>query len=182
MSLKDLTKDKHIEAERTRFMRAAIKGTIPVEIWADFTYQKSVFYDSIENVARDAKLTTDCLEIERALKLYLDAKELTNSEFPKIRQPTIDYCRYILNLVGQPDKIMAHLYTWHMGDLHGGQIIKKLLPPPHRNLEFENADELKAKIRNKLNDSMADEANVAFGWAIRMMKEYDIELLNESEA
>ena len=177
MSLKELTKDKHIEAEHTAFMQAVFKKQMPASVWADYTYQKSNFYASIETVARDAGLTHDCLEIERALKLYFDAKEMNGTHYPRLRPITIEYSRYLLDLVGQPDKIMAHLYTWHMGDLHGGQMIKKVLPDfPHRNLEFDNVENLKTVIRTKLNDSMADEANTAFEWAIRIMDSYKDEL------
>ena len=177
MSLKELTKDKHTEAENTAFMRAVFKKKMPPNLWADYTYQKSNFYASIETVARDAGLTHDCLEIERALKLYLDAKEMTGGNWPRLRPVTIEYSRYILDLVGQPEKIMAHLYTWHMGDLYGGQMIKKVLPGPHRNLEFNtDIEALKNKIRSKLDDSMAEEANKAFDWAIRIMDSYKDEL------
>ena len=68
---------------------------------------------------------------------------------------------------------MAHLYTWHMGDLFGGQMIKKIVPGKHRSLEFADSKTLMTNIRAKLDDSMADEANVAFSWAIKMMREYD---------
>jgi heme oxygenase len=63
-----------------------------------------------------------------------------------------------------------------MGDMFGGQMIKKIVPGSHRNLEFQNADALKIAIRAKLDDSMADEANLAFDWAIRMMRDYDSSL------
>ena len=72
--------------------------------------------------------------------------------------------------------IMAHLYTWHMGDMFGGQMIKKIVPGAHRNLEFADARTLMTNIRAKLDDSMGDEANVAFDWAIRMMRDYDSSL------
>lgn len=176
MSLKDLTKDKHTEAENTKFMKAVFKRNMPMEVWADYTYQKSNFYASIETVARDAGLTTDMLEIERALKLYLDAKEMTGGVYPRLRPETIAYSRYILDLVDQPSKILAHLYTWHMGDLFGGQMIKKIVPGPHRNLEFDDVEGLKAKIRAMLDDSMAEEANIAFDWAIKIMNSYNDEL------
>jgi heme oxygenase len=93
-----------------------------------------------------------------------------------MRPVTAQYCYYLLSLIGQPERIMAHLYVWHMGDLFGGQMIKKIMPGPHRNLEFNNPDELKVKIRSKLNDNMADEANVAFEWAIKLMETYTDEL------
>jgi heme oxygenase len=176
MSLKELTWDNHQKAEATKFMKAVFKKNMPTNVWADYTYQKSVFYGSIETVARDAGLTLDCLDIERGLKLYQDAEEMCEGKFPRLRQVTIDYSRYLLSLAGQPDRIMGHLYTWHMGDLFGGQMIKKVLPPPHRNLEFTDVDGLKAKIRAKLDDSMADEANCAFEWAMKLMDTYNDEL------
>lgn len=176
MSLKELTKENHDRAENTKFMRAVFKKKMPISVWADFTYQKAIFYDSIETVARDARLTTDMLEIERALKLYQDVKEMTGGNYPRPRPETIEYSRYILDLAGQAHKIVPHLYTWHMGDLFGGQMIKKIVNAPHRNLEFTDVDNLKTKIRTMLDDSMGEEANVAFEWAIKIMNTYDNEL------
>ena len=90
MSLKEATWENHQKAEATPFMKAVFKKRMPYSVWADWTYQKSNFYASIETVARDAGLTTDMLEIERALKLYLDAKEMTGDQFPKLRKETIE--------------------------------------------------------------------------------------------
>ena len=178
MSLKDITKEIHTTAERTPFMNATIKGKISKELWADYTYQKSVIYGSIENVARDAGITVDCLDVERALKLYQDTKEMCGDNWPRLRQVTVDYSRYILDLAGDKDKILAHLYVWHMGDLYGGQMIKKILNyVPHRNLEFKDVEATKNTIRAKLNDSIGDEAIVAFEWAIKLMHTYDSELV-----
>lgn len=177
MSLKEITKKVHTEAEKTPFMQAVIKGKMPADIWADYTYQKSIIYSSIEAVARDAGFTKDCLEVERALKLYQDTKELCNENFPKLRPETIEYSRYLLNLAGQGNKILGHLYTWHMGDLHGGQVIKRVLPDfPHRNLTFDDVEAMKVTIRNKLDDSLGDEAIKAFEWAIKIMSLYNDKL------
>jgi len=177
MSLKEITKEIHTAAERTPFMNATIKGKIPKEIWADYTYQKSLIYSSIESVARDAGITVNCLDIERALKLYQDAKEMTDGKFVPLRPITIEYSRYLLDLAGDKDKILAHLYVWHMGDLHGGQMIKKILNyVPHRNLEFADVEGTKVTIRNLLNDGIGNEAIVAFEWAIKLMHTYDAEL------
>jgi len=175
MSLKELTKDSHTAAERTPFMKATIKGQIPKEIWAEYTYNKMLWYGAIETKSRAEGLLDDLKGIERAYALYQDAKEMLGEEFPKFRQAAIDYHRYILDL---PDgKVAAHLYVWHMGDLFGGQMIKKILDyVPHRNLEFKDIDGLKTTIRSKLGDELADEANVAFNWAIKIMSEYDSSL------
>ena len=171
MSLKEITKDKHTEAEHTLFMSAVFKKQMPVEVWADYTYNKMLWYGAIETKARAEGLLDDLKGIDRAYALYQDAKEMTGGQFPKFRQAAIDYHRYILDL--EPGKVAAHLYVWHMGDLFGGQMIKKVLPPPHINLEFVNVDQLKETIRAKLDDSLGDEAIVAFDWAIKIMHTYD---------
>ena len=177
MSLKELTWDSHQAAEATPFMQAVFKKRMPVLVWGNYTFQKSVIYNTIENVCRYNKLTLDILDIERSVQLYLDAQEiLGDMSVVRMRPVTGEYIRYLLSLVDAPDRILAHLYVWHMGDLYGGQMIKKVLPPPHRNLEFTDVEGLKTAIRAKLNDTMGAEANVAFEWAMKLMRTYDTEL------
>jgi len=176
MSLKELTSEKHTAAEATKFMQAVFKKSMPKEIWADYTYNKMLVYGAIETKSRAEGLLSDLPDIDRAYRLYQDAKEMTDGNFPKFRQPAIDYHRFILDL--EPGKVAAHLYVWHMGDLFGGQMIKKVLADvPHRNLEFKDIDGLKTAIRAKLDDSLGDEANIAFDWAIKIMQTYDSEFI-----
>jgi len=173
MSLKDLTKSNHDAAESTKFMKSVFAGTLPKEIWADFLYQKSLFYNGIESCAQALGLLNDMPELRISVKLLDDYKHITTRAQPSYSITAIDYYRYIMFLYPNKDKILAHLYTWHMGDLHGGQMIKKVLPGPHTHLDFENRLELIAKMRSMLDDSLADESNVAFEWAIKIMNEYD---------
>lgn len=177
MSLKDLTSAKHAEAESTPFMKAVFAKTLPFDLWVDWTYQKILFYNIIENAAGVCKLLDDLPDIRRAFYLYTDFKEMNkDNKVYKFKQACVDYHDYLMTIGNDPTKIMAHLYTWHMGDMFGGQMIKKIVPGSHRNLEFKDAPTLMTNIRAKLDDSMGDEANVAFDWAIRMMREYDSSL------
>jgi heme oxygenase len=177
MSLKELTKDKHTEAEATEFMKSVFKKRMPTHVWADYTYNKMLVYGAIETRCRAAGYLDDLPGIERTYALYQDAKEMgVNIANFKFKPETILYQQYLLNL-DDPTKALAHLYTWHMGDLFGGQMIKKvLLNVPHRNLEFKDIEVLKAALRSKLDDSLADEANIAFAWAIKIMETYKDEL------
>lgn len=175
MSLKELTKDNHARAESTAFMRAVFKSTLPPELWTDFTGKKCFVYDAIETVARDAGLLAGLAGIERADLLMADYAEMTHSAL-LLDPVTNEYVNYIINLQKDPARIMAHLYTWHMGDLFGGQMIKRMIPAPHRALDFENPAELIAAMRGMLDDSMAEEANTAFGWAIKLLESYDSSL------
>lgn len=175
MSLKELTADKHKEAETTPFMKAVFAKTLPKEIWADWTYQKTLFYGAIEGAAGANQLLGDLPDIRRAFYLWEDFNEMWDKDTtrPDFRPVVIDYYNYLLSISKDPVKVMAHLYVWHMGDMFGGQMIKKIVDAPHRNLEFTDAKTLMTNIRAKLDDSMGEEANVAFDWAIRMMRDYD---------
>lgn len=178
MSLKELTAEKHKQAEATPFMKAVFDRSLPQELWTDWTYQKTLFYGAIEGAAGACGLLGDLPDVRRAFYLWQDYDEMYPKDMtrPNFRAVVVDYYNYILSIGKDSDKVMAHLYTWHMGDLFGGQMIKKIVPGSHRSLEFADPKTLMTNIRAKLNDSMADEANVAFDWAIRMMEDYNASL------
>lgn len=177
MSLKELTKDKHTEAENTLFMKAVFDGTLPQDLWADFTYQKWLFYGAIEGCAGACKLLSNLPDIQRTHYLFKDYMDLTDGKHKnRFNQSSIEYYRYIHSLYPDSKKLMAHIYVWHMGDMFGGQMIKKLVPGPHQALTFNDTPYLIRTIRDMIDDSMADEANTAFDWAIKILKEYDSSL------
>jgi heme oxygenase len=109
----------------------------------------------------------------RANSIYQDYLELWKDTKPPKLCPTVDqYLKYIKDeLAPNPDRLFAHIYVRHMGDLAGGQMIAKRVPGSGTMYKFENGEELKNKIRSKLNDTMGDEANVAFDFAISLMKD-----------
>jgi heme oxygenase len=177
MSLKELTAEKHQLAESTQFMKAVFAKTLPFDLWVDFTFQKQLWYKEIEHAAREAGLLNGLPGITRAHLIMDDYQNMQKplGSFNTYKEVTKDYAMYIRSL-DDPNRIMAHLYTWHMGDLFGGQMIKKIVDAPHTHLDFENARELMTAMRSMLSDDMGDEANVAFSWAIKIMESYDSSL------
>lgn len=173
MSLKELTKVSHSAAEKTLFMKAVFKGTLPLHLWADFLYQKSLVYNAIESCAIDLGLIADIPELKRAFYLLEDARACSLNHELRYQRTSIDYYEYIMSLYPDPNKIMSHLYVWHMGDLYGGQMIKKTMIAPCSHLTFNDPQAIAGLLRTKTNDDMANEAINAFNWAIRMMEEYD---------
>lgn len=174
MSLKELTQERHVLAENTAFMRSVFAGTLPLTTWIDYTYQKFQWYQAIEQQADKIGFLDQLPGIARAQLIREDFYHMSGDDHAtySYKMITGEYVQYINSL--QDDKrVLAHLYTWHMGDMFGGQMIKKLIPAPHRHLEFDNARELMMTMRSMLTDDMADEANVAFDWAIRILSEYD---------
>ena len=150
MSLRELTAEKHKDAERQAFVKELLGGSITEERYATFLYN-----------------------LHRAPRIHTDYQELWKKTEPPKLCPTVSkYMKYIKDeLSNDPDKLMAHLYVRHMGDLAGGQMIAKRVPGSGTMYQFDNIDELKTKIRAKLKDSMGEEANVAFDFAIDMMKD-----------
>jgi heme oxygenase len=116
-------------------------------------------------------------DLERTHQIYQDFIEIAGVDHSYRWLPgTLEYYNYLMDLIRdtqQRPKIKAHLYCRHMGDLYGGQIIKKQVAhiSKGRFYEFKNADNLKMSIRSELTDDLGDEARVAFQWAIKMMRE-----------
>ena len=77
-----------------------------------------------------------------------------------------------MSIKEDPEKLMAHIYTRHMGDLSGGQMIAKRVPGSTKFYQFnEDVSVLKDKIRTRLDDSMADEAKICFNFATKLFKQ-----------
>ena len=177
MSLKDLTKEKHAAAEETKFMKAVFDKTMPMELWVDYTYQKYIWYREIELAAASYGLLDNLPGIGRAQLIMDDYRKMIGNVpvYHTYKEIAKDYAMYIRTL-DDPKKILAHLYTWHMGDLFGGQMIKKIINAPSTHLDFNNPGELMSNMRAMLTDDLADEANIAFDWAIKILGEYDSSL------
>jgi len=65
-----------------------------------------------------------------------------------------------------------YLELWPHGDLSGGQMIAKRIPGEGRLYHFDkNIDKLKEAIRQKTDDSMADEARICFTFATKLFQD-----------
>ena len=174
MSLKELTAERHRLAENTAFMKSVFDRSITPATWTDFLHQKWNLYHSIEIKARFHGLLSDVRGLFRGSLIYQDYENNVREYrlgYSKQHPIVQDYTNYIADL--DPNAVLAHVYTWHLGDIYGGQMIKKLAPGSHLSLEFENPHQLAAALRAKLDDSLADEANRAFDWAIKILETYD---------
>lgn len=180
MSLREITKDLHREAETTKFAKLLLSGRIAKEDYANYLYQLILIYNAIELGNKLEGNLEKLPGLERCHAIYQDFIEIAGLDHSYKWLPgTMEYYNYLLDLIRDPlqrPKIRAHLYCRHMGDLNGGQIIKKQVAhiSKGRFYDFKNPDELKIMIRSELSDDLGDEAKVAFAWAIKMMRElYD---------
>ena len=174
MSLKEITKDLHTDAERTIFAKKLVTGTFTNDEYANYLWQMVLVYNGIETACASQGFLKNLPDIERAHKIYQDCIELVGPHHNlKWLPETIEYYQYLLELNHNTERrhlVKAHMYCRHMGDLFGGQIIAKKCPGKGRFYEFKNPEDLKVAIRSELTDDLGDEARVAFEWAIKIMK------------
>lgn len=175
MSLREITKDLHHEAETTKFAKLLLSGKIEKQDYRNYLYNLMAVYDPIEWYARRQGFFDKMPGLPRLQSIHEDFKELDDGSYHYLTPATLEYQTYLHKLGNDPDRkhlIKAHLYCRHMGDLNGGQIIKKQVPfSSGKFYEFDNADALKMQIRQELTDDLGDEARIAFSFAIRMMRD-----------
>lgn len=173
MSLKELTKDAHSNAERQEFVKILFSGNIDSELYASYLKNQHPQYEILEVCAMPHGLLNGLHDIRRAPAImadYLELKKDTETD-PQILPVVERYIKYILSIKDDPKRLMAHLYVRHMGDLAGGQMIAKRIPGSGKYYQFEDPDTLKTAIRERLNDDMADEAKVCFQYAKEFFQE-----------
>lgn len=168
-TLKELTHESHEQAEAHPFTKLVLSKTISSDIYGDFLYNQHAIYQTLETVAGVRGLLVDLPGLARADLIRQDLDELGTTTV-KLYTSTHKYTHYVAcNLTNE--QLLAHLYVRHMGDLYGGQMIKKCVPGSGRMYEFQNRKELIDALRSKLDVSMASEANHCFGYAIQLFTE-----------
>lgn len=174
MSLRELTKVNHTNAERQEFVKILFSGTIDPKLYATYLYNQFPMYELLEVCAMPHGLLSDMPGILRAKAIRADFEELWGSDEedrPKMCAVTKQYMDHIMKIKDDSKLLMAHIYVRHMGDLAGGQMIAKKVPGSGKYYQFEDADSLKAAVRLKIDDSMADEAKICFDFATQFFKE-----------
>lgn len=172
MSLRDLTHDAHKAAETQPFVKVLFSGNIDPKLYATFLKNQHPCYDILEAYAMMAGVLNGLPDIRRAGKINSDFLELWPEEQEPAIVPAVKrYMDHIVSIKDDPKKLMAHVYVRHMGDLAGGQMISKRVPGSGTMYQFEDPDALKAAIRERISDDMADEAIICFGFATDMFKE-----------
>lgn len=166
-TLKDLTWENHKKAERTLFIKRLLKRQLTTYQYYTYLCNQLVAYSLLEHYALQEGVLTNIEKIVRTDKIAKDIFELEQQN-PSFRVPgcyksTNKYLERLNAIKNNSDALMAHIYVRHMGDLSGGQIIKKYVPGPSNHYEFDcDVNELKDLIRAKLSNNLADEANNCF--------------------
>ena len=189
MSLASLTQAAHQNAERQAFAREMMSGNMSQEKYKTYLYNMWLVYDILEDVAlsmgcfgpEDLTMPDDDLPLDgltQADDIWADYTELGGTEDnpPQVVASTEAYRSHIVtNCQHDKDKLFAHVYVRHMGDLSGGQMIKNKVPGSGKMYTFEamthSVDEMKTLIRKRTKDSMSDEANISFNFSTKIFEE-----------
>ena len=141
-TIKELTWEHHKNAERQQFVKVLMSGSIDPKLYATFLFNQHPCYNILEAIATGHGLLDGIFEVKRATKIHEDFLELWPDESkPKLLKCTDEYMKHIRSIMDDQDKIMAHVYVRHMGDLSGGQMIKKRVPGPGHFYEFAQDNE-----------------------------------------
>jgi heme oxygenase len=173
-NLKELTKEEHTNAERQAFVKVLMSGRINPKLYATYLWNQHKKYDILEAMAMVQGLLNDTPTIRRKMKIEEDFLELWDDKrTPPVLVPsTLEYIEHMRKVMTDPDKLMAHLYVLHMGDLSGGQMIARKVPGEGRMYQFDgDIQDIKEKIRAKIHDGMAEEAKYVFGSSTKLFQE-----------
>ena len=180
MSLKNLTKSKHSNAERSWFASLMMSGNISKEQYSIYLKQQFECYNALENRFKNIDKSIAAIPegLKRSVSITNDLKELSsNIDDIPILKSTKQYIEYITNEC--PENVLyAHVYVRYLGDLKGGQMIAKRIPGSGQYYKFENSNELESFIRAQLrtDDVFVAESNKCFDSAIELFKDLKLHL------
>ncbi|XP_018420211.1 PREDICTED: heme oxygenase 1 isoform X2 [Nanorana parkeri] len=201
-ALKEATKEVHKQAEDTEFMRNFQKGQVTLH---EFKLVMSSLYFVYEALEEEIERNKENpvfsplyfpLELHRKKALEEDLEYFYGPQWRKqisFPQSTKNYVER-LHHVGrkEPDVLVAHAYTRYLGDLSGGQVLKKIaqkalqLPATGEGLAFftfdhvTNATKFKQLYRSRMNSldvgiaskkRILEEAKTAFLLNVKVFEE-----------
>ncbi|XP_075038824.1 heme oxygenase 1-like [Mixophyes fleayi] len=203
--LKEATKEVHQQAEDTEFMRNFQKGQVSLNEFKLVMSSLYFVYEALEEEIEHNKENPVFSPVYFPLELHRKAaleKDLEYFYGPQWRkrithpQSTKNYVDR-LHHVGhkEPELLVAHAYTRYLGDLSGGQVLKKIaqkalqLPITGEGLAFftfdyvTNATKFKQLYRSRMNfiemdnatkRRIIEEAKTAFILNVKVFEELQI--------
>ena len=132
--LKAATWSDHAAAEHHGFTKALLEGELSLDGYTAMVAQHYFAYLALERVGR--ALTDDPIagrfhypELERVPALEADLERLLGADWADRVSPspaTRTYVARIEQMADHPEGFVAHHYTRYMGDVSGGQFIRRI--------------------------------------------------------
>ncbi|KFQ37701.1 Heme oxygenase 1, partial [Mesitornis unicolor] len=171
--MKEATKEVHEQAENTPFMRNFQKGQVSLQEFKLVTASLYFIYSALEEEIernKDNPVYAPVYfpaELHRKAALEEDLEYFYGSNWrekipcPEATQKYVERLHYVGK--NHPELLVAHAYTRYLGDLSGGQVLKKIaqkalqLPSTGEGLAFftfdgvSNATKFKQLYRSRMN-------------------------------
>lgn len=156
--LREGTSKSHTMAENVNFIKSFLGGVIDKGSYTEMLSKLYFVYEAIEN-AMEKNKDHDYIkpiyfpELNRTESLRQDLKFHYGENWLENTQPsaaTIDYVNRINQISEEkPELLVAHAYTRYLGDLSGGQILKKIA---QRGMGLKDSKGLAFYEFDKIND------------------------------
>ncbi|MEB3310488.1 MAG: heme oxygenase (biliverdin-producing) [Snowella sp.] len=203
--LREGTKKSHSMAENVGFVKCFLKGVVEKNSYRKLVGNLYFVYSAIEEEMeklREHPIVSQIYypelnrkqSLEKDLQFYYGPNWRQEVKISEAGQAYVDRIHEIA--AKEPELLVAHSYTRYLGDLSGGQILKKIAQNA-MNLQdggtafYEFADisdekAFKNKYRQAMNDlpidqataeRIVDEANAAFGMNMKMFNELEGNLI-----
>jgi len=207
--LREGTKKSHTMAENTGFIACFLKGVVEKQSYrkliSDLYFVYQAMEEEIDRLVKDEHPIIKYIgfeelfrqkTLEQDLEFYYGKDWINQIKISDSAQEYVDRIHLVAR--DKPELLVGHHYTRYIGDLSGGQILKKIAKKA-LNLEGNNGlnfyefklinDEKKFKesysrtlnelpIDQTIADKIIEEANAAFVYNMKMFKELEGNLVS----
>ena len=206
--LREGTKKSHTMAENTGFVACFLKGVVEKtsyrKLIGDLYFVYKAMEEEIDRLVQEDHPVIKHIgfkelfrrqTLEKDLEFYYGNNWLDQIKISESAKSYVDRIRLVAN--ESPELLVGHHYTRYIGDLSGGQILKKIAK---KALNLRGDDGLnfyefkliedeklfkksysetlnKLPIDQKIADNIIDEANEAFAYNMKMFKELEGNLI-----
>ncbi|NP_050754.1 heme oxygenase (chloroplast) [Guillardia theta] len=203
IQLREGTSKSHSMAENVSFVKSFLSGVIDTNSYKKMMSNLYFVYKAMEeemeyHKENDLIKPIYFVELNRSESLALDLNFYYGDTWKDIIEPS-EATRVYINRIKKISKekpllLIAHAYTRYLGDLSGGQILKKIAQralnvPNSQGLafyEFDKIDDEQAfkqkykkaldtlPVTDKMISQIVAEANIAFNLNMRMFQELEM--------